>query len=52
MESLERVVGRGAGRMRLTGWVDGRRLRPGRYLLIGKATGCAASQLRFTIVRS
>ena len=49
--SLKRVVSPGAGRMRLTDWVDGRRLRPGRYLLIVKVAGCAASTLRFTAVR-
>ena len=49
--SLERAVNEGAGRMRLTGRLNGRRLRPGRYLLIDKAAGCAASKLRITVVR-
>ncbi len=49
--SLKRVVGRGAGRMRLTGRVHGRRLRPGRYRLTVSVAGCAASTLGFTIFR-
>ena len=49
--SLERVVPRGAGHMRLPGRVAGRTLRPGRYLLIVRVAGCAASTLRFTVLR-
>ena len=49
---LKRVVGKGAGRMRLTGRVAGRRLRPARYLLLARVAGCAASKLRFTVVRN
>jgi hypothetical protein len=50
--SLERVVRRGAGHMRLTGRVEGHKLRPGRYLLIVRSAGCAASTLRFTVYRT
>jgi hypothetical protein len=50
--SLKRVVGKGAGRMRLSGRVAGRRLRPARYLLLARVAGCAASKLRFTVVRN
>jgi len=50
--SLERVVRRGAGHMRLTGGMEGRKLRPGRYLLIVRIAGCAASTLRFTVYRT
>lgn len=49
--SLERVVSRGTGRLRLPRRVDGRRLRPGRYLLRAEVAGCAAAKLRFTVVR-
>ena len=49
--SLERAVRRGTGRMRLPRRVDGRRLRPGRYLMLAKVAGCAASKLPFTVVR-
>ena len=48
--SLKRVVGKGAGRIRLTGRVAGRRLRPARYVLLARVAGCAASKLRFTVV--
>ena len=50
--SLKRVVRRGAGRMPLTGWVHGHRLRAGRHLLIVKVAGCAARRLRFTVLGS
>ena len=50
--SLERVVPRGAGHMRLPGRVAGRTLRPGRYLLIVRIAGCAASRLPFTVLRT
>jgi hypothetical protein len=50
--SLQRVVKRGDARMRLPRRLDGRRLRPGRYVLAAKIAGCAASTLSFTVVRS
>ncbi len=52
--SLKRSVHAGAGRIRFTGRVAGRRLRPGAYrLVVEPATsppGCALKTLRFTVV--
>ncbi len=55
--SLKRAVHAGTGRLRFTGRIGARRLRPGAYRLVARlvtgagGTRCAPRQLRFTIVK-